>query len=59
MRTPTDALLDEVKYFINLPGYAQHDYLSAFSASSKNASVFWLYLRDECLNRRIIQDGWS
>ena len=59
MRTPTDALLDEIKYFISMDGYQQHDYLGAFTASSKNAFIFWMYLRTETLNRRIVQDGWS
>lgn len=59
MRTHTDRLLDEIKYFINCNGYQQHDYLGAFTASSKNAFIFWTYLRNETLNRRIVQDGWS
>ena len=53
---PTESLRREVLYFIGLNGYAQHEYITTFSGSFQSL-VFWQYLREETLNRRIVEDG--
>ena len=58
--THTDRLIREINYFIGLDGFQQHNYCSeACNGNSYFSSVFWSYLRNETLNRRIVQDGYS
>jgi len=59
MPDPTTSLINEINAFIRSNGYQQHTYVSDICAgNSYYTSVFWQYLREETLNRRIVEDGY-
>ena len=55
----TESLKKRVERFISLDGYSQHEELGEYAFSNSPAYHFWMYLRVETLNRRIVHDGWA